>query len=397
MSEDFLPMLPYGRQSIDAADIDAVVSILQSDWLTQGPAVERFEAAIAEHVGAEHVVAVANGTAALHIAAIAAGLVPGQRLWTTPNTFVASANCGLYCGADIDFVDIDGRDGNMSIDLLTERLEAAEKTASLPHVVVPVHFGGQACDMERLGDLRDKYGFRVVEDACHAIGGRDRTGSPVGACEYTDMAAFSFHPVKIVTTAEGGAVTTNDASLARRLRLARTHGITRDADIIDDELDGPWAYRQISMGYNYRLTDIQAALGISQMNRLDTFVNRRNALALRYDDLLKELPVTPLSVHQKAVSAYHIYVVRIDENAAGLTRRDIFEALADRGIHCQVHYIPVHLQPVYRARGFKPGDFPEAESYYKEALTLPLFPAMTESDQDRVVGALNEIISGPQA
>ena len=388
--------LPYGRQSIDEADIEAVVAVLRSDWLTQGPAVEKFEREIAEHAGADHAVAVSNGTAALHVAAIAAGLEPGQRLWTTPNTFVASANCGLYCGAEIDFVDIDQRDGNMSVNRLAERLEDADRKGALPHVVVPVHFGGQACDMERIAHLRGRYGFKIIEDACHALGGRDRSGSPVGGCKFSDMAAFSFHPVKIVTTAEGGAVTTNDAGLAVRLRLARTHGITRDADLIGEALEDPWAYRQIAIGYNYRMTDIQAALGVSQLRRLQSFVDRRNALARRYDALLADLPVTPLTVHPDAVSGYHLYVVRIGENAAGLSRRDVFEALAARGIRCQVHYIPVHLHPVYRARGFKPGDFPEAEAYYRHALTLPLFPAMTEADQDRVIGALDRIFSGPR-
>ncbi|MDE0540083.1 MAG: UDP-4-amino-4,6-dideoxy-N-acetyl-beta-L-altrosamine transaminase [Rhodospirillales bacterium] len=397
MSGEASNVLPYGRQSIDEADIEAVVAVLRSDWLTQGPAVEKFEREIAEHAGADYAVAVCNGTAALHVAAIAAGLEPGRRLWTTPNTFVASANCGLYCGAEIDFVDIDQRDGNMSADRLAERLEDADRKGALPQVVVPVHFGGQACDMERIARLRDRYGFKIIEDACHALGGRDRSGSPVGSCRFSDMAAFSFHPVKIVTTAEGGAVTTNDAGLAGRLRLARTHGITRDTDVIGEALEDPWAYRQVAVGYNYRMTDIQAALGVSQLRRLQTFVDRRNALARRYDAHLADLPVTPLTVHPDAVSGYHLYAVRIGENPAGLSRRDVFEALAAHGIRCQVHYIPVHLHPVYRARGFKPGDFPEAEAYYQDTLTLPLFPAMTDADQDRVIDALGRIFSGPRA
>lgn len=384
--------IPYSRQSVDEADIDAVIEVLRSDWLTQGPSVERFEAAIADAVGASEVVAVANGTAALHVAAMAAGLAPGKRLWTSPNTFVASANCALYCGAEVDFVDIDPQDGNMSMARLAEKLEAAARNGALPDVVVPVHFGGQPCDMETLSALKQKYDFMVIEDACHAIGGRDRSGRPVGNCVTSDMAAFSFHPVKIVTTGEGGAISTNNPDLAARLRLARSHGITRDPSMIDGDLDGPWAYRQIDIGYNYRLTDLQAALGISQMRRLAEFVERRNAFAQRYDTLLEDLPVTPLSVHEDAVSAYHLYVVRVDEQASGHTRRQVFEALADRGIRCQVHYIPVHLQPVYSRFGFRPGDFPAAEDYYREAITLPLFPSMTESDQDRVVDELRDIL-----
>lgn len=384
-------ILPYSRQTVIDSDIEAVIEVLRSDWLTQGPTVDRFEAAIADAVGAREVVAVSNGTAALHVAAMAAGLGPGKHLWTSPNTFVASANCALYCGAEVDFVDIDPQDGNMCMERLAEKLEKAERAHALPDVVVPVHFGGQACDMETLGALKQKYAFMVIEDACHAIGGSDRAGRPVGRCDVSDMSAFSFHPVKIVTTGEGGAVSTNDPDLATRLRLARSHGITRDPALIDGDLESPWAYRQIDVGYNYRLTDLQAALGISQLSRLKEFVERRNAFARRYDSLLEELPVTPLSVHRDAVSAYHLYVVRIDEQAAGQTRRQVFDALADRGIRCQVHYIPVHLQPVYQRLGFKPGDFPAAEDYYNVAITLPLFPSMTESDQDRVVDELRNI------
>lgn len=385
--------LPYARQTIDEDDIDAVVEVLRSDWLTQGPTVERFEHLLSEVVGAKYAIAVSNGTAALHISAIAAGVRSGKRLWTSPNTFVASANCGLYCGADIDFVDIDSTDGNMSMDRLSEKLSLARKRGALPDVVIPVHFGGQSCDMESLSNLSKKYGFSVIEDACHAIGGRNRDGSPIGACKHSDMTAFSFHPVKIITTAEGGAVTTNDQGIAERLRLARTHGITRDKSIIDDDLEGPWAYRQINLGYNYRLTDIQASLGCSQIKRLKEFIARRNALARRYDTLLRKLPVQPLTVHQQALSAYHLYVVRINEKKAGLTRREVFEALAAKGIRCQVHYIPVHLQPLYRERGFKLGDFPAAEAYYNDALSLPLFPGMNYDDQDRVVNTLGEIFT----
>lgn len=383
--------LPYGRQWIDDGDVATVVEVMLSDWLTQGPAVERFEKAVADAVGAREAVAVANGTAGLHIAAIAAGLGPGKRLWTSPITFVASANCALYCGAGVDFVDIDPVDANMSPDRLAEKLAAADREGTLPDVVVPVHFGGQPCDMAAIGGLARRYGFKVIEDACHAIGAIDRDGLKTGACDRSDMTVFSFHPVKVVTTGEGGMVTTNDPRLAAHLRRARTHGITRDFGP-GDPPDGPWAYRQVEVGYNYRLTDIQAALGCSQLGRLEEFIARRNTLARRYDRELADLPLRPLPVCQGARSAYHLYAVRIDEAAAGLSRREVFERLAERGIRCQVHYIPVHLQPVYRRLGFGPGDFPAAEAYYREAITLPLFPAMSDADQDRVIGALREIL-----
>ncbi|GAB4284872.1 MAG: UDP-4-amino-4,6-dideoxy-N-acetyl-beta-L-altrosami ne transaminase [Coriobacteriia bacterium] len=379
-------MIPYGRQWIDEADIEAVNEVLRSDWITQGPAIERFERMVAERCGAAHAVAVSSGTAALHIACLAFGLGPGSLLWTSPNTFVASANCARYVGADVDFVDIDPRTFNMSVQALERRLEYAEKAGRLPDVVVPVHFGGASCDMEQIARLAERYGFTVIEDASHAIGGcyRDR---PVGSCAFSAAVVFSFHPVKIVTTGEGGMVLTNDDDVAERLRLFRTHGITRDPSRMSGASEGPWYYEQIELGYNYRITDIQAALGASQMARLDAFVERRNALAARYAAALEGFPVTPQVVDDGRLSAYHLYVVTLDEGT-GIGRAELFESLRAAGIGVNVHYIPVHLQPYYRDLGFGPGDFPVAERYYERAITLPLFPAMADEDVETVVRAV---------
>jgi UDP-4-amino-4,6-dideoxy-N-acetyl-beta-L-altrosamine transaminase len=379
-------MLPYGRQSISQADIDSVVEVLHSDWLTQGPAIERFEATVAGHCNVKHAVAVSSGTAALHVACLAHGLGPGGLLWTSPNTFVASANCGRYCGADVDFVDIDPRTYNMSVEALAAKLEEAESVGRLPDLVVPVHFAGQSCDMAAMADLAKRYGFIILEDACHAIGGSYR-GMPVGSCEHSSMAVFSFHPVKVVTTGEGGMILTNDDALAERLRLFRNHGITRDEARMQGESHGGWYYQQTELGYNYRMTDIQAALGVSQMSRLGEFVSRRRELASRYDLLLEGMPLTRPWQYPDAASAWHLYVVRIPSEG-GRSRRDVYDSMREAGIGVQIHYIPVPTQPYYRALGFAPGDFPEAEAYYAETLTLPLFPAMTEEDQDKVANAL---------
>ncbi|OFX08824.1 MAG: UDP-4-amino-4,6-dideoxy-N-acetyl-beta-L-altrosamine transaminase [Alphaproteobacteria bacterium RIFOXYD12_FULL_60_8] len=378
--------LPYGRQWIDESDIEAVTSVLRSDFLTQGPMVERFERALCEAVGAHHAVAVSNGTAALHLAAMALDLGPGKMLWTSPNTFVASSNCALYCGADVDFVDIELETGNMDMAALSKKLATAKRK---PDVVVPVHFAGQSCDMAALGILKEKYGFKVIEDACHAIGGWDAQGRKVGGCAVADLAAFSFHPVKVVTTGEGGAVTTNDKTLADRIALLRTHGITRDPIFMDSKADGPWDYHQIELGLNYRLTDIQAALGFSQLSRLEDFVTRRNELAHRYDDALIGFPLIPLKVRKGVRSAYHLYVVHLNDPSH---RRLAFEALRKEGIHVQVHYIPVPSQPYYRHLGFRAEDFPMALSHYAGALTLPLYPAMSNDDQDRVVETLGRVL-----
>ena len=380
--------IPYGRQSINERDVAAVCKVLRSDWLTQGSMVPSFEKAVVQYCGAAHGVAVNSATSALHIACLALGLCPGDKLWTSPITFVASANCGLYCGATVDFVDVDPRTYNLCPKALETKLQAAKKSGQLPKVVVPVHFSGQPCDMLAIYDLSQKYGFRVIEDASHALGGKYKN-EPIGNCRYSDITVFSFHPVKIITTGEGGMALTNDSDLAQRMALLRTHGITRDAAIMSQASDGPWYYQQIALGFNFRMTDIQSALGISQMERLDVFVNQRRELSQRYERLLADLPVTTPWQHPDGSSAWHLYVIRHQPGRMATTHRKIFERLQEQGIGANLHYIPVHTQPYYRCMGFGPGMFPEAEKYYKEAITLPLFPAMTEGQQDRIVTALN--------
>lgn len=380
-------MIPYGRQSISDADIKAVVDVLKSDWLTQGPAVEQFENSVARYCGALHAVAVNSATSALHIACLAAGLGPGDILWTSPITFVASANCALYCGATVDFVDIDSRTYNMSIAHLEEKLEQAELSGKLPKVVIPVHFSGQPCEMEAIAELAKRYGFKIIEDASHAIGARYK-GGPVGNCRHSDMTVFSFHPVKIITTGEGGMVLTNNTELHDRLVRLRSHGITRDPSLITEELHGPWYYQQIELGFNYRMTDIQAALGVSQMQRIDEFVEKRHELANRYDRLLSDLPLFLPWQSPEGYSAFHLYVVRM----AAASRLQVFDALRAANIGVNVHYIPVHTQPYYRRMGFVEGLFPEAEQYYNEAISLPMYYGMTEMQQSRVVITLHECL-----
>lgn len=377
--------IPYGRQSVSEADIQAVIKVLRSDFLTQGPVIPRFEQAVAEACGARYAVAVSNATAGLHIACLAAGLGPGDWLWTSPNTFVASANCARYCGAQVDFVDIDPRTYNLSVTALTEKLAVAQRENRLPKIVVPVHFAGQSCEMRRMRELADTYGFLLIEDAAHAIGGSYQ-GQKIGSGAFSDMTIFSFHPVKIITTGEGGMVLTNQADLAERLQRLRTHGITRDPAHMHGVPEGPWVYEQIELGLNYRITDIQAALGLSQLTRLDTFVRQRRALAKRYDALLADLPVVLPWQHPETESAWHLYVIQLSSH----NRAQVFEAMRARGIGVNVHYIPVHTQPDYQRLGFQAGAFPVAEAYYRQAITLPLFADLTETDQDRVVACLRE-------
>lgn len=385
-------MIPYGRQDISEDDIAAVCAALRSDFLTQGPAIERFERKVAEHCGASHAVAVSNATAALHIACLALDLGPGDVAWTSPNTFVASANCARYCGADVDFVDIDPVSWNLSPAVLEQRLAVAAGNGKLPKVLVPVHFSGQSCDMKAIGQLARKYGVAVIEDASHAIGARFGE-APVGSCQHSDCAVFSFHPVKIVTTGEGGVIVTNRDDLAARLQRLRSHGITRDARLMAEQNPGLWHYEQIELGYNYRMTDIQAALGASQMSRLEAFVERRRELAARYDSLLAELPLRLPVQDSRAQSSWHLYVVRLRLDQIGRSHRDVFDALRAAGIGVNLHYIPVHLQPYYRALGFAPGHCPEAERYHGEAISLPLYPGLSERDQDYIAATLRQLIA----
>ena len=382
-------MIPYGRQDITQTDIDAVVGVLQSDFLTQGPMVPRFEQSVAQHVGATHALAVNSATSALHIACLALGLGPGDRLWTTPITFVASANCALYCGADVDFVDIDPRTYNLCPQALALKLEQAEREGTLPKVVVPVHLCGQPCDMQAIHALSLRYGFKIIEDASHAIGGKYQ-GEFIGNSRYSDITVFSFHPVKIITTAEGGMALTNDEALANKMALLRSHGITRDPAQMTREADGPWYYQQIDLGFNYRMTELQAALGVTQMERLDQYVARRHQLARRYDDLLTGLPVTAPWQHADSYSGLHLYVIRLQLDKIQKTHRQVFEALRELGIGVNLHYIPVHTQPYYERMGFKPDDFPQSQTYYQEAISIPMFQTMTDEQQDEVVQALKK-------
>lgn len=385
-------MIPYGRQDINQQDIDAVVEVLKSDFLTQGPQVPAFEQAIMDACGAKYAVAVNSATSALHIGCLALGLGSEDWLWTTPNTFVASANCALYCGAKVDFVDIDPRTYNLCAKQLEKKLIAAQKLGKLPKIVIPVHFSGQSCDMQAIHELAKKYGFHIIEDASHAIGGKYK-GESIGNSRYSDITIFSFHPVKIITSAEGGAAVTNRADLAEKMSLLRSHGITRDEELMTKAADGPWYYQQIALGFNYRITELQAALGLSQMQRLQEFVIKRHKLASRYDELLQNLPITLPWQHPDSESARHLYVIRLQLEQINITHLDAFNALRAAGVLVNLHYIPVHLQPYYQKQGFASGQFPEAEQYYKEAISIPLFSAMTERQQDTVCSTLKTILS----
>jgi UDP-4-amino-4,6-dideoxy-N-acetyl-beta-L-altrosamine transaminase len=385
-------MIPYGRQDITQEDIDSVIEVLQSDFLTQGPQVPVFETSIQEYCGVDYALAVNSGTSALHVACLALGIGPGDEVWTSPITYVASANCARYCGASADFVDIDPRTYNMSVEALAEKLkERKDSGGALPTAVIPVHLCGQSCDMEAIRALGDEYGFRIIEDASHALGGR-YSDKPIGDCRFSDMTVFSFHPVKIITTAEGGAVTTNSAELAERLALFRNHGVTRDESQMTGPSHGPWYYEQIELGYNYRITDVQAALGISQMKRLDANVARRHEIAAQYDAKLADLPLQLPFRETFNYSAFHLYVVLLDK-ARAAERRTVFESLRSQGIGVNVHYIPVHTQPFHREPGRDTGAFPCAEDYYARAISIPMYASLTDDEQDEVVAALESALS----
>jgi len=385
-------MIPYGKQEITQQDIDAVVDVLESDFLTQGPQVPKFESKIKEAVNAEYALAVNSATSALHIACLALGAGEGDVVWTSPITFVASANCALYCGADVDFVDIDSETYNLSPVKLERKLKhARENNHRLPKVVIPVHLCGQPCEMEKIHALSIEYNFAIIEDASHAIGGRYQ-GKPIGNCAYSDITVFSFHPVKIVTTAEGGVATTNKAELAQKLELLRSHGVTRNEALMTEPSHGGWYYQQVDLGFNYRMTEMQAALGASQMERLHNFVARRNELAARYDELLKDLPVTLPKQINDSYSGRHLYVISLNLDEINKSHGEIFDELRRLGIGVNLHYIPVHMQPYYKLLGFEEGQFPEAEQYYSRAISIPLFHTMTDEQQDTVIEVLSEVL-----
>ena len=384
--------IPYGRQEVTAADIEAVARVLGSDFLTQGPAVPAFERAMQRICGARHAVAVNSGTSALHIACLALGVGPGDAVWTSAITFAASANCARYCGAAVDFVDIDALTYNMSVERLAEKLAAAERAGRLPKVVIPVHLCGEPCDMSAIRALSERYGFKVIEDASHAVGGRYRN-EPIGAGRYSDITVFSFHPVKVITAGEGGMAVTQDADLAASMSRLRTHGITRDPAQMRHAPDGPWYYEQLELGFNYRMTDIHAALGTSQLTRLAGYLERRHALAERYDRLLAELPVTRPRRHPDSYTGMHLYVIRLNLGAIRSSHREVFERLRAADIGVNLHYIPVYRHPYYQAQGFAPGYCPQAEQYYREAISLPMYPALGNSEQDYVVESLRAALS----
>ncbi len=385
-------MIPYGKQDINSDDIDAVIDVLKSDFITQGPMVPAFEDAVKTHTGVKYALAANSATSALHIACLALGVGQGDIVWTSPISFVASANCALYCGADVDFVDIDEKTYNMCPIKLEEKLLSAQKAGKLPKVVIPVHLSGQSCDMEKIALLAKTYGFTIIEDASHAIGGKYKKQA-IGNCRYSQITIFSFHPVKIITTAEGGMALTNDAALAEKMDLLRSHGITRDPRLINEASHGSWYYQQIELGFNYRMTDIQAALGLSQIKRLDQFVEKRQQLAQRYDEILTTLPViTPYQTHDSS-SARHLYIIKIDNQKCSNSHRQIFEKMRDLEIGVNLHYIPIHMQPYYQKLGHKKGDFPIAEDYYAHAISIPLYTQLSHHQQDQVIAALKQAIN----
>jgi UDP-4-amino-4,6-dideoxy-N-acetyl-beta-L-altrosamine transaminase len=384
-------MIPYGRQTITDDDVAAVAAVLRSEFLTQGPIVDEFERQMVQVCASGYAVAATNATAALHLACLALGVGEGDEVWTSPISFVASANCARYCGARVDFVDIDVETGNIAVDALSEKLAVANRQGKLPKVVIPVHFAGEPCDMASIGELAKQYGFFVIEDASHAVGARDQA-APIGACTFSDIAVFSFHPVKIITSGEGGMALTRSPELDDRMRVLRGHGIVRGQRLRKEPPDGPWYYEQHELGYNYRLSDIHAALGISQLARLETFLKKRHALAARYDDLLAGLPLQSLRRSARSISALHLYVVLLDESFGADKHREIFESMRSAGIGVQLHYIPIHLQPYYRAMGFDVGDFPNSENFYSRAMSLPLYPTLTNEEQETVVRSLAQAL-----
>lgn len=383
--------IPYGRQSISDEDIAAVVEVLRSDWLTQGPAVPAFEHAVARYCGAAHAAAVNSATSALHLACLALGVGPGDRVWTSPITFVASANCARYCGADVDFVDVEADTANLCAATLAEKLERAKQAGRLPKVVIPVHFAGLPCDMQAIHALSKEYGFRIIEDASHAIGARYQN-EPVGNCRYSDITVFSFHPVKIITSGEGGMALTNDPDLAARMELLRSHGITRDPEQMESAPHGPWYYEQLELGFNYRMTDIHAALGLSQMSRLDEFIAHRDEIATRYDTLLADMPLLAPARRPGRSSAHHLYVVRVPAGPDGGAHRRLFDGLRSRGVGVNLHYIPVYRQPYYQRLGYDPTRFPQSERHYAASISLPMYAGLSSPQQDYVVSALHEVL-----
>lgn len=381
-------MIPYGRQNICDADINAVIETLRSDFLTQGPQVPNFESKIAQYCEAKFAVATSNATASLHLACLALGVGKGDIVWTSPISFVASSNCALYCGAEVDFVDVEINTGLMSVTALENKLKQAAEENRLPKVVIPVHLTGQSCDMARISKLAETFNFKVIEDASHAIGSAYKS-SPVGNCEYSDICVFSFHPVKIITTGEGGISTTNSNEIAQKLRQLRSHGVVRDPLALSSEEEGAWYYEQRELGFNFRLTDLQAALGASQLTRLDEFVSKRNLLASRYHELLSELPLSPLEIQEDNYSSYHLFIIRLNNRSI---RRKTFDTLKANGVGVNVHYIPIYWQPFYREKGFSKGYCPNAESFYNSIITLPLFPDLTVQEQDQVVKLLRNCL-----
>lgn len=379
--------IPYGRQDITQKDIDTVVETLTSDFITQGPMIKKFEDKIAEYTGVKHVSALNSATSALHVACLALGVEKGDYVWTTPVTFVASSNAALYCGATIDFVDIDSKTFNMSVELLEKKLKMAKKDNKLPKVIIPVHLTGQSCEMDKIHKLSIEYGFKIIEDASHAIGGKYK-GEPIGNCKYSDITVFSFHPVKIVTTAEGGTCSTNSDELNEKINLLRTHGITRDEHIMVNESHGPWYYEQVGLGFNYRMTDIQAALGYSQLDRLDTYISKRHEISNLYRKLLSSLDVKLPHQLNECYNSYHLFVVQVQEEK----RKEIFDKMREAGIGVNVHYLPVHLHPYYKSLGFKSGDFPVSESYYSQAISIPMFPTITDEEIQYVCERLKEYL-----